>query len=274
MSTTNDQQGFGAVLSRILNSEAVVSTMAILTFLGFWALLGEVFQLKDVVSSPLLVAEDTYNILVGMAWVDDMVATIRRVVYAFVFSLILGTIVGVAMGMSKFWEKVFQDYVVVSMAFPGLFAVVFTAMWFGVSDVTPMVAAAIVVFGFTALMIFEGVRDIDNDYLEMARAFDIPRRRVVRRVMIPDLMAEWFAAARYAFGVSWKIVVLAEFIVAQRGIGYQLHDQMSTLQLTGVLSWTVLFMAVMVVWEYGVLATIEKRLFSWRDDEQIMGRGI
>ena len=270
MSTSTDP-GIRGTLSGVLSSETVVSLLSLLVFVVVWGLAAHLLSLTGVISSPVLVAEDIYGILVSMEWVPHLIATLRRIIYAFGFSMVVGTVVGVGMGVSEFWEKVFQDYVVVSMAFPGLFAVVFTAMWFGVSDVTPMVAATIVVFGFCAMMIFEGVRDLDYRYLEMARAFDIPRSRVIRRVMLPDVLGEWFAAARYSFGVSWKIVVLAEFIAAQQGIGYQIHSGMSTLQLTGVLSWTIIFLAVMVVWEYGVLRYIEQRLFSWRDERQIMG---
>lgn len=268
MSTIDDEAGsrFG-----FLGGEVVVSLGSFVAFLALWGIVSHVYGLEDVVSSPFLVGADTYELLLSGEWVPHMLATLRRILYAFGFSMVLGTIVGVGMGLSDFWEKLFQDYVIVSMSMPGLFAVVFTAMYFGVSDITPMIAAGIVVFGFCALMIFEGVRDIDHRYIEMARAFDVPRRRVIRRVMVPDVLGEWFAAARYSFGVSWKVVVLAEFIAAQSGIGYQIHERMATLQLTGVLTWTVVFLAVMVIWEYGVLRYIERRIFAWRDGGDILG---
>lgn len=263
------ESGFGTLRQR-LRSEIVVSSVSFFLALVVWAVGARLLGAVDVVSSPMLVAADLYEILVSMEWVEHMSATIRRIVYSFAFGIALGTALGVAMGVSKFWEKMFQDYVTLSMTMPGIFAVVFTAMYFGVSDVTPMVASGIVTFGFCALMIFEGIRDIDHRYIEMAQAFGIPRRRVIRRVMLPDVLSEWFSAARYTFGVAWKVVVLAEFIAAQNGIGFVIHEQMSTLRLTSVLSWTVLFLVVILVWEYGVLGYVEKRLFHWRDESQII----
>jgi ABC-type nitrate/sulfonate/bicarbonate transport system permease component len=147
-------------------------------------------------------------------------------------------------------------------------------MWFGVSDLTPLVAAAIASFPFVTQSVYKGIRDIDSGIIEMSSSFGVSRRRFVRRAVIRSVLPEWFAGARYSFAICWKIVTLAELVAAENGLGFMIERQMSFLSLTGVISWTLLFTLVIAVLEYGVLQQIEKRAFAWRKETDVsMGVG-
>ncbi|PCR88891.1 ABC transporter permease [Natrinema ejinorense] len=230
-----------------------------------WAVLSNVLGLESSISSPTLVGERAYTLVASGTATPHMIATIRRVVLGFVITTIIGTVLGIVMGMSDFWRHALQDYITVGLALPSLFAAIFAAMWFGVSDTTPIVAGAAIAFPFLTQNVFEGVKNVDYALLEMSSAFDVSRRRTIWRVIVQSVLPEWFAGARYSFAICWKITTLAELIAAGSGVGFMIERQMEILSLTGVLAWTVLFTGVILIVEYGILQQIEKRVFDWRE---------
>ncbi|WP_255152273.1 ABC transporter permease [Halorarius halobius] len=268
MSMQSQSRMAGISNSLVTNSKLVFLESIGLVIALWWAT-ANVLGLQETISSPELVAMFIIGLFESGIWWEHLFDTFRRVIYGFSLTMLLGTVIGVMMGMSKFWEKVLQDYVTVGLALPSLFAAVFAAMWFGVSDITPMVAAAAISFPFVAQEVYEAVKDIDNDLLQMSSSFNISQKRSIRRVIVQSVLPQWFGGARYGFASSWKIVTLAELVAAQTGIGFMIQFEMKRLSITGVLGWTILFTIVMLVLEYGLLRQIEQRMFDWRDSETI-----
>ncbi|MFB6187718.1 MAG: ABC transporter permease, partial [Halobacteriaceae archaeon] len=168
----------------VIKNRSVVFVESMIALTLLWAILAYGFHMTDVISSPVLVLISTYNLIISMDWVPHMIATLRRVFIAFVATMIIGTVLGISMGVSNFIERMFRDYVTVGMAFPSIFFAVFAAMWFGVGDMTPIAAAAVSGWPIVTLTIQKGVENIDSGLIKMTRSFNVSRERSLRRVVI------------------------------------------------------------------------------------------
>jgi ABC-type nitrate/sulfonate/bicarbonate transport system permease component len=267
---TRSTETIGSWLPEALwTDQRVIFVEAIVSFVLLWSLVANALDMVDTISSPSLLALSTLELLGSLDWVHHVAVTLRRTLLGFLVTMVVGTVLGVLMGWSDFFGDALKDYVIIGLALPSLFAVVFSAMWFGISDATPMMAAAAISFPFVTQGIFQSVQDIDADLLDMSSAFDVSRLRVARRVVVGSIMPEWFAGARYAFAICWKITTLAEFLVGTDGIGFMIGFEMDQLSITGVLTWTFLFMMIIVVVEYGVFQRVEKLVFDWRQTDEI-----
>jgi ABC-type nitrate/sulfonate/bicarbonate transport system permease component len=267
MSIKNTQGRITGTIPEFLYTDnRVIFIESIIAVLVVWALVAHGLDMTETIASPLIIAESTYALLMSGDWIVHFTATIRRVIYGFILTTSIGTALGIAMGMSDFWEYALQDYITIGLAMPSLFAAIFAAMWFGISDITPMVAGTVIAFPFLAQNVYEGVHDIDNRLLMMSSSFDVSRKRVIKRVVFQGVLPEWFAGARYSFAICWKITTLAELVAASNGIGYMIELNLNALSLSGVLTWTALFTITILIVEYGVLQQIEKRLFDWRQE--------
>ncbi|MFB6202274.1 MAG: ABC transporter permease [Halorhabdus sp.] len=269
MSTATTSMRDHPVVEFLASNDKVIFAQSIVLFLLVWLFLSHGLGLQARLSSPELVAMELYNLVVSMKWVPHVRATLRRLFLGFAVSLFVGTTVGVVLGMGGFWEDAFQDIVILMLAIPSLAIAIYSAMMFGFSDLTTITAAAIVSFPFVSQNIYEGVKDIDNELLEMGSAFNVSRERVFKRVIFQSILPQWFAGARYAFAISWKATVLAEYIVADVGMGYILGFQMQRLSLAGVLKWIFFFLMVIMFIEYGIFQQIEKRVFDWRQEASL-----
>jgi NitT/TauT family transport system permease protein len=117
---------------------------------------------------------------------------------------------------------------------------------------------------YVAVNIWGGVKDVEKDLVDMGRAFDVSKRRIIKNIYIPSLLPFVFAAIRIGFSVSWKLVVLAEVFGSSEGIGYMIFYWYQMFDMELVLAWVLLFAFIMFFVEYGIIRRWERRLFSWR----------
>lgn len=267
--TTQSERRLSDLWRLLTENNKVIFVESLVTFILVWGIVSSGLGLKDLISSPSLVGQQVYHLLVTGEFIAPLMATTRRVIYAFALTALVGTSLGILMGMSSFWEEALQDYITIGMALPSVFAAVFSAMWFGFTDITPMVASAIIVFPYLTQNVTSGVNDINHELIDMSKSFNVSRTRVIRRVILMSILPEWIAGARYSLAICWKIVALTELFFAETGIGYEITTAMDRLSLSMVIAWTVIFLIVMLLAEYVLFQQIEKHLFDWREDTSI-----
>ncbi len=117
---------------------------------------------------------------------------------------------------------------------------------------------------YVAVNVFEGTRAMDASLAEMAVTFKAQRSLLLRKVYLPQLMPYIFSAFRYAFGITWKVVALAETFGLKHGIGYMFFFWFGQFNMAQVLAWVIMFVMLMLLLEHGLFARIERRVFVWR----------
>jgi NitT/TauT family transport system permease protein len=168
------------------------------------------------------------------------------------------------MGLSRVLERSLLTVIPLMLTMPTLLMVFLAVMWFGFSEAGGLIAVMAVVTPYVAVNIFEGARAMDKSLIEMAVTFKAQRWLLIRKVYLPQLMPYIFSAFRYAFGVTWKVVALAETFGLKHGIGYMFFFWFSQFNMSQTLAWIVMFVVLMLILEHGVFARLESRAFAWR----------
>lgn len=190
--------------------------------------------------------------------------SLQRLAIGMVIALIIGTIIGIAMGLSKAVDAFFNDWVVAILAMPNLAWALFCSLAFGFGDIGPIITVVLTGVPFVIINVREGVRNTPTDLFDMARAFGVPRDRVIRHVLIPSLMPFLFAAARYCFALGWKGLVVAEVFGGQDGAGWTIKFWYDAHRAYGVIGYALLFVIFALVFEKFMFDQLSKRLFKWR----------
>jgi NitT/TauT family transport system permease protein len=220
---------------------------------------------EDTLPSPYVVFRVViFHVILGESFLAHVGATLLRIIIGFGIAFAIGMGMGVLMGTTRYWEKFFSDFVTVGLTIPSLTWAVIGVLWLGIHPLTPVFAAVMIAFPFVAVNIWEGVKDVDKDLVDMARAFDVRSRRIIRHIHIPSLLPFVFAAVRIGFSVSWKIVALAEVFGANNGIGYMIFYWYQMFDMQLVLAWVLLFVFIMLIFEYGIVRRVERRFLAWR----------
>lgn len=97
-------------------------------------------------------------------------------------------------------------------------------LWFGVGDFSPIFLIFIASVFPMMVQTIVGVRTIDRRYLRAAANFGVSRWVLFRRVVIPAVLPEIIVGMRIGLGVAWLVVVAAEMIALNTGLGYLIMD--------------------------------------------------
>ena len=218
----------------------------------------------NVVPGPLDTATAMWDDLRSGEVPRHVFATLNRVVWSFLLAMVIGGVVGVAMGLSRRVEHWLSLWVMVALTIPGLCYAVVAFLWVGLNEVAAVLAIGVATSPAVTITIWEGVKSIDNRLADMAKAFGAPASKRLRRVVVPQLLPYLMAAARYGVGIIWKVAVLVELLGMSSGVGYKLHYWFQLNNMAHVFGWTVFFTIIMIVIELVLLKRLEARLFAWR----------
>lgn len=236
----------------------------LLGFLG-WTLLASQFP-NELMPYPLETLELAWGLVEsGVAW-PHLYITLWRTLWGFVGSMILGGALGVLMGVNSYGQNFFTPYIVIGLSIPAIAWAAISTLIFGFSILSPVVATVLTTFPYIAINVWKGVESVEPELVDMSRAFDISRFRMLWRFVLPSTAPFLFSAARFGLAISWKIVTIAELFAASSGIGYMLWQSYQIFRFEEAWAWAVLFIIVILLIEYGAIKPIEKHVFEYRHD--------
>jgi NitT/TauT family transport system permease protein len=245
------------------NRFVVLKSLGVATLLLFWWI-GSLIMPADVLPGPLAVANAfADNVRSGVLLVHFR-DTMQRIVLGFLLALSGGIVVGTAMGLSKKVEDFIDTWVMVALTIPSLCFLIVIYILMGLNEFSTVLAIAISGFPSITINVWQGVKNVDNKLLAMARVFNVNRPTRLRRVVMPQIMPYILAASRYGLGIVWKITVVAELLGRNSGIGFQLHYWFQLFNMPQVFAWTLFFTLVMLLVELAIFKPIERYVFHWR----------
>ena len=178
--------------------------------------------------------------------------------------MIIGTAIGLAMGINRNVEAFFDSWIMVLLTFPAICWAFLSILWFGLSEIAPIMTIVLIVFPFVAVNVWEGTKALDKDLVNMAKAYDANRSLMIRKILIPQLMPFIFSGLRIALSLSWKIALVGEAFGVSSGVGQKLIYWFEDTRVDMMLAWGVSFMIFMVAIDLVVFRLWEKRTFAWR----------
>jgi len=157
---------------------------------------------------------------------------------------LLGLFLGLATGLSRSAQLAIDGPLQMLRAIPALALVPLVILWFGLGESAKLFIVAVTVVFPVYLNTFHGVRSVDPSLLEMARVYDVRGWALYREVVLPGALPSILVGLRFALGMSWLVLIVAESIGATRGLGYVAMNarefmQMEPLVLT-ILLWALL----------------------------------
>ena len=242
---------------------------SIVLLLALWSAASRLMNDPEVLPGPLVIGETIADNLAhdgpeGKSAFFHISVTLARIFIAFAASMLAGIGIGLAMGLSRTLQRALLAVIPLMLTMPTILMVFLAVMWFGFSEAGGLVAVMAVVTPYVAVNIFEGAKAMDPSLADMAMTFKAGRRMLILKVYLPQLMPYIFSAFRYAFGVTWKVVALAETFGLKYGIGYMFFFWFGQFNMVQVMAWVVTFVLLMLILEHGVFARLEHRAFEWR----------
>ena len=246
---------------RARGTSAGAVTAALLSILAAW-------QLAVIVGNRVPSVTDSIQRLIteaeiGELW-HNLALSMNRFVLGLAAALIVGAVIGVLMGLSRLADLAFSDLNAAALAIPAVIWALLTTMWFGFGWLTPVVTVFLSGLPFVVVNIAKATRAVPADLVLMARAFGVPRIRVLREIVAPAVAGSTIAAVRFAIMSAWNGLLLAEWFGATSGVGWRARYWYDANQLDGFLAWVLVFILLLVVADLLILGPIERYATRWR----------
>jgi NitT/TauT family transport system permease protein len=153
-----------------------------------------------------------------------IVASLFRVTWGFLLAVMVGVPFGLLLGWFRPAYLAFNPLIQVLRPISPIAWIPLAILWFGVSDAAPVFLIFLAsVFPIT-VSATAAVQNLQPVYLRAARNFGIGRLQLFRRVILPAAVPQILTGVRIALGVAWLVVVAAEMIAVNSGLGYLIID--------------------------------------------------
>jgi NitT/TauT family transport system permease protein len=190
--------------------------------------------------------------------------TLGRVLAAFALAMFAGTVLGLLMGRVTLADRIGDPWLVLLLNLPALVIIVLAYVWGGLTEIAGIAAVAINKLPNTIVTVREGARALDRTLEEMAAVFAMSRYKTFRHVVLPQMGPYIAAAARSGISLVWKIVLVVEFLGRPNGVGFEIGIAFQLFDVTGILAYALVFVAVMFIVETILVQPLERRAARWR----------
>lgn len=156
----------------------------------------------------------------------------------------LGLLLGLLNGSSRRAETLLDTTLQMIRNIPALALIPLVILWFGIDETAKLFLLAVGVFFPVYLNTFHGIRSADQGLIEMARSYGLSGWALYRDVILPAALPSILVGVRFSLGLVWVLLIVAETISAQSGIGYMTMNAREFLQtdvvLVGILLYALL----------------------------------
>lgn len=240
-----------------------VSYATVLAVLAIW----ESVSHSGLVSSLFLPAPSQIGgALVFMAvsgeLMTNVMASLYRIFWGFLLGGSLGLLVGLSTGISALLDRMGTPLVNALYPIPKIALLPLFILWLGIGEVSKVTIIALGVFFPIAINTYAGVKNTDPLLLKVAASFNAGRMLVLRSIVLPQALPLIFAGFRLAAGTSLLLLVAAEMIAAEEGLG-ALILHYGDLMITSNLMAGVVVLSLLGLLFNSFFRWLERRTIRW-----------
>ncbi|MCP1910927.1 NitT/TauT family transport system permease protein [Bradyrhizobium sp. USDA 4501] len=238
--------------------------IALALVIALWQLAGSAGWVNPLfLPAPSAIAVAIYRLAMSGALWQHLSWSIMRIGTGWLIGTAAGVVVGFAIGLSTMARGVGITFISALFPIPKIALLPLLILWLGIGEEPKIATIALGVFFSTAISVYSGVDAVPRNLIRMAQSFNVPFHAIVRRVIWPGALPSILAGFRITASVALLLVVSAEMIGAQYGIGafvLQAGNLMQTDQLlAGVVILSLFGLAV-----GKLINLLETRLLHWR----------
>jgi NitT/TauT family transport system permease protein len=221
-----------------------------------------------LVAKPSGVLVAIPKVIVDPAFLDATRATLLAVAEGLAIALVVGTVIGLAMGRSIMIERSLRHYINGFYAMPMIIILPLVSLWFGYTGAARLATIVFAAVFSIIVNVADGAKSVPRDYLEVARSFRSGRLRAMFDIVVPAATPYFLAGFRLAAGRALIGAVVAEFFTAIGGLGYFILYQSRIYHHNEAFVGVLLLAAFGVSFE-AVINWSTRRLLPWyRRDER------
>lgn len=243
--------------------EGLVGWILPVALILLWEILARLGVIPStILPAPSAVAEAFWRVTVSGELARNMGVSAWRAGIGFLIGGAIGFLFGLANGVSRFSEAFTDTTLQMVRNVPHLALIPLVILWFGIDEQAKLFLVALGVFFPIYINTLHGIRSVDPQLVEMGRTYGMNGFELFARVILPGALPSIFVGLRFALGIMWLTLIVAETISASAGIGY-MAMQAREFMMTDVVVLSILIYALLGKLADLVARLLERRMLAW-----------
>ncbi|BAZ44233.1 binding-protein-dependent transport systems inner membrane component [Chondrocystis sp. NIES-4102] len=259
-------------MNKILNKKQlrlVAPWILPILLLLIWQVLAQVGLISTkVLPTPIAVVRAGIHLASTGELYKHIYISAVRAIWGFIIGGAIGFILGLLNGVFRWSELLLDTSVQMLRNIPHLAMIPLVILWFGIGDSGRIFLVAIGVLFPIYINTYLGIRTIDRGLLEMGKIYGLSFWDLFWQIILPGALPSILVGVRYALGIMWLTLIVAETIAANSGIGYLAMNAREFMQ-TDVVVFAILLYALLGKFADVIARQLETKLLQWHPSYQL-----
>ena len=213
--------------------------------------------------SPLAIVRSLGRLAGSGALLEHLRASLARILLGWALGTAVGLAFGLAIGLFTLARSIGLPLISALFPIPKIALLPLFILWLGIGEPSKVATIALGVFFPTAINAYGGVDSVPRNLIRMAQSFDLPWRAIVLKIVLPGALPGILAGFRISTSIALILLVAAEMIGAEKGIGALILQAGHLMQTDLLLAGVVVLSCLGLLIGTG-LSALERRLLRWR----------
>lgn len=240
-----------------------LATLAVCSAIVACWQLGSLLLGEFLLPPPMKVFVQAVDLLQNFAR-NQIDLTLWRALIGVGSSVCLGILCGLIAGYFKTCMALLKPLMTLLLSTPPIIWVVMVLFWFGFGHASVLFTIVIIVFPLTFANAAIGMATVNKQDKEVFDAHQLGLCRKIRYLYLPHLTSYVIASLNIAVASGVRVVVMAELLGANDGIGARIADARAMLDTTTVLGYVCLIIGLVALFEYLIIKPLEILFMPWR----------
>ncbi|MGH6891993.1 MAG: ABC transporter permease [Dongiaceae bacterium] len=213
--------------------------------------------------SPLEIAGSLQELLVSGELARHFAASLFRIGLGWLIGAAFGIAMGVVIGLSGFGRSAGLPMISAIFPIPKIALLPLLILWFGIGETSKVATIALGVFFPMAISTYAGVDNLQRNLIRMGQSFNMPFSAILLKVIVPGMLPSVLSGFRISASIALILVVAAEMIGANVGIGSLVLTAGNLMQtdklMAGIVAISILGLSI-----GAFISLLERTLLAWR----------
>ncbi|WP_284141480.1 MULTISPECIES: ABC transporter permease [unclassified Virgibacillus] len=271
MQTKLDQQLYKAYLEKLKREKRFVliwQLILLISFFGIWEVASRFYWIDPLLfSSPSSITTLLISRFSEGTILTHMQATLLETILGFIIGTVLGIIFASVLWASTRFSKIMDPYIVILNAMPKVALGPILIVALGPGYISIIAMGAIISVIITTLVVYSAFKEVDPNYEKVLKSFGATRWQCFKEAIFPATMPVMISTLKVNVGLSWVGVIVGEFLVSQKGLGYLIVYGFQVFDFTLVMA-SLILIAIFAAIMYKVVEKLEGWLMKHTIDGQ------
>lgn len=199
----------------------------------------------------------------GAPFHEQILASLGRALAGFLAAVLIGVPFGLFIGVNRTADAIASPFLSFFRPIPPIALIPLFILYFGIGEMAKVGLIFLTAFWYMTLNAAAGVRGVSEDLVRAAAMLGLNRRQIMMRVVFPSALPQIITGMRVSMALCWALVVAAELIAAQVGLGFMIMDATTFFRIP------IVFIGIAVIGVIGLvleasLGALERRLLHWQ----------